>query len=140
MLFEQELFGGWLPSPLLSCSVLMCAARSQLSKGFDERGGKKKKRRKKREMGGGRERGGVRKGPKENPSFSRVLSLPNLTRLPLILQSPSLISFPLLLPPFFFSICCLSSSLSQTLITHCTFLSLSHTDTSEQPATHPGCN
>lgn len=113
---------------------LMCAARSQLSKDFDERereGGEERRREGASVLEGKGER---EKGPEENPSFSRVLNLPNLTQLPLILQSASFISSPFLslyLPP-------LILSLSQILITLCTFLSLSHT--SEQPATHSSCN
>lgn len=88
-------------------------------------------------------KGSVRKGPKENPSFSRVLSLPNLSQLPLILQSPSPISFPFLslyVLPLIFSHS-LSLSLRTSLAAHFSlsqFFSLFRT--SEQPATHSACN
>lgn len=65
----------------------MSAARSQLSKDFDERGGSERVR---------GERGlekAQKKIPQQTP-FSRVRSLPNLSQPPLILQSPFLIFCP----------------------------------------------
>lgn len=125
-------FGGHSRSSPLVCLgrapallPLMSAARSQLSKDFDERGGSERVR---------GERGlekAQKKIPQQTP-FSRVRSLPNLSQPPLILQSPFLIFCPPL-PSVF--ICCLSSSPSlrpSSLSTHCT--------KSEQPATHSGCN
>lgn len=86
----------------------MSAARSQLSKDFDERGGSERVR---------GERGlekAQKKIPQQTP-FSRVRSLPNLSQPPLILQSPFLIFCPP--PPLCLYLLPLIFSLSQTLIT-----------------------
>lgn len=108
------------PTPL----PLMCAARSQLSGVWWVRRGVS-------ELGG---EGRARKGPEENPSFSRVLTLPNLTQLPLFLPSPSLISSPFL---FSFVVShllflCLPFLDPSSL---CTFLSVSHVHLSSQAHT-----
>lgn len=67
-------------------------------------------RREEEERGAGvfERKGRARKGPEENPSFSRLeLNLTNLAQLPLMLQSPVLISFSFLslyLLPLIFSL------------------------------------
>lgn len=117
------------PAPSLSASPrlrsLWCVQPEVSCQEFDEWGGEWVS------WGG---KGRARKGPEENPSFSRVLTLPNLTQLPLFLPSPSLISSPFL---FSFVVShllflCLPFLDPSSL---CTFLSVSHVHLSSQAHT-----
>lgn len=109
MLFEQELWwllsppppsvsivpwlrSLWCVQPEVSCQKTLMSEEGRRGEG----------------SGCVRRKGRARKGPEENPSFSRLeLNLTNLTQLPLMLQSPSLISLPFLslyLLPLIFSL------------------------------------